>query len=68
MSGNDEFDEIDELLIAEGVMTEEEIREAEEWAKEADVEEMIDNPDRVLKEADEEETLEIYDSMEESRE
>ena len=39
---SDEFDEIDELLIAEGVMTEEEIREAEEWAKETDIDELIE--------------------------
>ena len=50
---SDEFDEIDELLIAEGVTTKEEVLETKEQVKEWDVEEMIDNPDRVLKEADE---------------
>ena len=52
----EEFDEIDELLIAEGVVTEEEIREAKEWAKDVDVDELIDNADRVLEEADEEDS------------
>ncbi|MDZ7689225.1 MAG: hypothetical protein U5J64_11055 [Halobacteriales archaeon] len=50
---SDEFDEIDKLLIAEGVMTEEEVREAKKRAEGWDVEDMIDNPDRVLEEADE---------------
>ena len=39
---NEEFDEVDELLIAEGVLTKEDIREAEEWAEEVDVEELIE--------------------------
>jgi hypothetical protein len=46
----EEIDELDELLIAEGVMTKEEIIEAKETAEEWDVEEMIENPDRVLEE------------------
>jgi fructose-specific phosphotransferase system component IIB len=52
----EEFDEVDELLIAEGVMTKEEIRESKKRAEEWDIEEMIDNPDRVLEEADEEDS------------
>jgi len=53
----DEFDEIDGLLIAKGVMTEEEVREAKKLAEDWDVEDMIDNPDRVLEEADEGESF-----------
>jgi hypothetical protein len=47
---SDEFDEVDELLIAEGVMTEEEIREAEEWAEDVDVEELIETAEPVPEE------------------
>ena len=63
---SDEFDEIDELLIAEGVMTEEEMREAKERAREWDVEEMIENPDRVLEETDENTSSDTHDPAEDS--
>jgi len=42
-----ELDEVDELLIAEGVVTEEEIQEAQEWAEDMDVDELIDSAELV---------------------
>ena len=49
---NEEFDEIDELLIAEGVLTEEDIREAKEWAEEVDVEELIETAEPMEEQED----------------
>lgn len=47
---SDEFDELDELLIAEGVMTEEEVRKAQEWAEDVDVEKLIETAEPVPEE------------------
>ncbi|MDZ7687442.1 MAG: hypothetical protein U5J64_01755 [Halobacteriales archaeon] len=50
---SDDFDEVDELLIAEGVITEEEVREADEWAEEVDIEGLIQTAEPVPEENEE---------------
>ncbi len=42
------LDEIDELLIAEGVLTEEEAIEAKDLSDMPDIDELLDRPDEVI--------------------
>jgi hypothetical protein len=53
-----ERDDFDELLIAEGVVSEEELRDAQEWVEEADVDELIDSAELIEDEG-------LYDPTEE---